>query len=180
MEVPGRTPANGPRPRQSQSYDNTQYVLAAHESTLRTGPPGSERKVSHSQQRRRQAGRPRIVRYCAHTCITHCTTERNEKGRTKRKHTKDKQTPLYYRVNPIFKNAPTTSTSSYRPGFSAVFLLCMYCNVLRKWRWIMSGEATPSMRWEGWRYEEEDAGEVMALIEEVMSSTRETMNFGAT
>ena len=44
----------------------------------------------------------------------------------------------------------------------------------------MSGEATPSMRWEGWRYEEEEAGEVMVSIEEVMSSTRETMNLVAT
>ena len=38
------------------------------------------------------------------------------------------------------------------------------------------------MHCEGWRYEEEEeeAGEVMVSIEEVMNSTRETMNLGAT
>ena len=35
------------------------------------------------------------------------------------------------------------------------------------------------MRWEGCKYEDEDAGEVMVSIDEVTSSTRETMNLGA-
>ena len=44
----------------------------------------------------------------------------------------------------------------------------------------MSGDATPSIRCEGWRYEVEDAGEVMVSMDEVISSTRETTNLGAT
>ena len=37
--------------------------------------------------------------------------------------TKTRPSTARYRVIPIFKNAPATSTSSYRPGFSPVFFV---------------------------------------------------------
>ena len=88
------------------------------------------------------------------------------------------RTQSRYRVMPIFRNAPTTSTSSHCPGSSAVFFAWMYARVLRKCRVIMSGVATPSILCEGWRYEEDDDGEVIVSIDEVMSSTSETINLG--
>ena len=37
--------------------------------------------------------------------------------------TKTRPSTARYRVIPIFKNAPATSTSSYRPGFSPIFFV---------------------------------------------------------
>jgi hypothetical protein len=44
---------------------------------------------------------------------------------------------------------------------------------------ITSGVATPSILCEGWRYEEDEDGDVIVSMEEAMSSTSETINLGA-
>ena len=44
---------------------------------------------------------------------------------------------------------------------------------------IVSGEDTPSILWDGCRYDVEYAGEEIASMDDVMSSTSETINLGA-
>ena len=92
----------------------------------------------------------------------------------------------YHRTNPIFNNAPTTSTSSHRvstapfPSYEAFFRLWMYAKLFRKCLVIISGVWTPSIRpggarWEGWT-----SGEDMLSMLEVINSTKLLTNLGAT
>ena len=92
---------------------------------------------------------------------------------------------------PIFKKAPTTSTSSHldstalglpfsTAAAAAAFFVWMYRSVFRKWRVIISGVCTPSSSPGGARCDGCTSGEAMLSIDEVMSSTRLLTNFGVT
>lgn len=97
-----------------------------------------------------------------------------------------KKGPEVYLAIPIFRQAPTTSTSSHlgsaapasAPPWAWFFLRWMYASVFLKCRAIMSGVWTPSTSPGGARCEGCTSCEVMLSIPAVISSTRLLTNLG--
>jgi len=92
----------------------------------------------------------------------------------------DGMTRSYLVLIPIFKLAPTTSTSFHLDPLVACFLLWIYTSVFLKCLVIISGVCTPSIRPGGARCDGWTSGDEMLSMLDVISSTKLFTNFGVT
>lgn len=87
---------------------------------------------------------------------------------------------LYLELIPIFKLAPTTSTSFHLDPLAACFLFWMCARVFLKCLVIISGVCTPSRRPGGARCDGWTSGDEILSMLDVISSTKLFTNFGVT